>query len=155
MAKLQITRLFVGLFLAGTLTAPSFGQSPAARPPGSASAAASQRRDIDLLARAEQRVAALRARLLELQMKQVDLQNRVDDLEYQLSPERIQQALLFVGSVRPMEELRDALRRRIENEKSRVSRQLELVASSREQLEAEIKQADSEVERLRQRLSLR
>ena len=155
MWKLRITRLFVGLFLAVTFSAPSSGQSPAGRPPGSASTAASERRDLDLLARAEQRAAALHARLLELQMKQVDLQSRLDDLEYQLSPERIQQALLFVGSVRPMDELRDALRRRIESEKSRVNKQLELLVSRREQLESAINQADSELERLRQRLSSR
>jgi hypothetical protein len=151
----QITRLVVGLFVAGTLTAPSFGQSSAGRPPSSASTAAAERRDLDLLARAEQRAGALRARLLELQIKQVDLQSRLDDLEYQLSPERIQQALMFVGSVRPMAELRDALRRRIENEKSLVNKQLELLVARREQLEAAINLADSEVERLRQRLSLR
>jgi phage shock protein A len=107
---------------------------------------------LDALGRAEQRVEALRARLLETQMKEMELQDRLDDLDYQLRPERIQQALAFVGSVRPMDELRYALRVRLENLKARVNKQLELLVENRERLEASITEAEMNVERLRQQL---
>ncbi len=159
MAKLQIKPFLAGLFLVVALTAPSFGQSPAGRPPASSNKAASEKRapslaELELLARAEERADAMSSRLLELQMREADLQGRLEDLDYQLTPESIQQALLFIASVRPLDELRDALRARIENEKNRLSRQLELLASSRERLEGAIEDAEAEVGRLRQRLNL-
>jgi hypothetical protein len=43
---------------------------------------------------------------------------------------------------------------RLENEKARVNKLLEFLASSRERLEAEISRTDEELERIRQRLSL-
>jgi hypothetical protein len=51
-----------------------------------------------------------------------------------------------------MDELRDALRARLEGEKARVSNMLELLAARRERLEVAIAEADARVERLRQRL---
>jgi len=48
-----------------------------------------------------------------------------------------------------MDELRDALRIRLESEKARVNKQLDLLASTRERLEAAIREA--ELERVRQR----
>ena len=53
--------------------------------------------------------------------------------------------------MRPMDELRDALRIRLESEKARVNKQLDLLASTRERLEAAIREADAELERVRQR----
>jgi septal ring factor EnvC (AmiA/AmiB activator) len=110
--------------------------------------------DVELLTRAENRSDALRAQLLDLQMKEIDLQARLDDLDYRLKPESINQALVFVGSVRPLDELRDDLRARIESEKTRVNAQLELLASTQARIEAAISDADSECARLRQRLRL-
>jgi predicted nuclease with TOPRIM domain len=88
-------------------------------------------------------------------MRELDLQTRVDDLDYQLTPDSIQRALAFVGSVRPMDELRDALRVRLESEKARLNKQFELLESRRGRLEAAISEADADVERLRQRLGSR
>jgi hypothetical protein len=56
-------------------------------------------------------------------MKEIELQAQLEDLDYRLLPENIQKALAFVGSVRPMDELREALRIRIENEKVSVAKQ--------------------------------
>ena len=85
-------------------------------------------------------------------MREAELQDRLAELDYQLRPERIQRALAFVGSVRPMDELRDALRQKIESQKARVSRQLELLAADRARLEIATGEAEKQVERLRQRM---
>jgi phage shock protein A len=53
-----------------------------------------------------------------------------------------------------MDELRNELRQRLEDEKARVKEQVELLASSRERLEVEIRRAKEEIERLRQQLGL-
>lgn len=120
-------------------------------------AASSQRSrdmvEIETLMQVEHRAHALRAQLMDLQMKEIELQALLEDLDYRLLPENIQRTLALVGSVRPMDELRDALRIRIENVKTRVNRQLEILASSRERLESAVSEADVEVELLRQRLN--
>ena len=100
------------------------------------------------------RAESLRAKLFDLQLQELDLQAHLDELDYRMTPDGIQRALAFVGSVRPLDELRNALRIRLEGEKARVNRQLELLASSRERLEEAIRDADAEIERLRQRSSL-
>ena len=112
------------------------------------------RSDRELLTRAENRVDALRPQLINLQMKEAELQSRIDELDYQMKPESIQRALAFVGSARPMDELRTALRARLEKERSRTSEQLELLAATRAKLEAAIRDAAAECTRLRQRLNL-
>jgi chromosome segregation ATPase len=106
-----------------------------------------------MLARAEQRADSLRERLSDLQDRQLELQGRLEDIEYDITPERIQQALAFVGSVRPMDELREARRTRLETEKARINKQLELLDARGRRLEASIAQADRDVEMLRQRLN--
>jgi hypothetical protein len=80
----------------------------------------------------------------------MSLHARLDDLDYQLTPEAIQRALAFVGSPRPMDEFREALRIRLESQKARVHRQLEL-SSNRERLESAIRETEADLERLRQR----
>lgn len=112
------------------------------------------RADVEMLMRAENRMDSLRAQLINLQMREIELQARIDELDYQMRPESIQQALAFVGSVRPMDELRANLRARLEKEKARTNAQLELLASTRAKLEAAIRDAEAECARLRQLLRL-
>lgn len=109
--------------------------------------------DAEMLARAENRADALRDQLVNLQMREIELQARLDELEYRMKPEAIQQTLAFVGSVRPMDELRSNLRVRLEREKNRINTQLDLLEATRVKLEAAIRDADAECERLRQRLA--
>jgi hypothetical protein len=111
--------------------------------------------EIEMLVRAEHRAETLQEQLLDLQMKEINLHAQLEDLDYWLLPENTQKALAFVGSVRPMDELRDSLRIRIENEKARVNRQLEILVSRRERLETAASEADMEVEFLRRRLNSR
>lgn len=176
----HIKRFLIGLFTALLLAAPGFAQMATAQQPPPAgkgepgqglkgkpvmidrvadSFTARDHRDqaqidVELLTRAENRSDALRAQLLDLQMREIDIQARLDDLDYRLKPESINQALVFVGSVRPMDELRDDLRARLESEKTRTNAQLELLASTQARIEAAISDADSECARLRQRLRL-
>ena len=158
MCKLQITRSLAVLFLALALGATGFAQSAGSQPPdeGEKAAPKSHARGLierDVLARAEERAESLRTRLFELSMQELELQNQLDYLDFRLTPDSIQRALAFIGSPRPMDELRDGLRARLENEKERVNKRLELLGASRERLEAEIKRADAEVERIRERLN--
>ncbi|HJQ68304.1 MAG TPA: hypothetical protein VKA70_05005 [Blastocatellia bacterium] len=143
MFKIQIKRSLAGLFLALALGSAAFAQSSESRPPEGR----------DNAARAEERAESLRARLFEVQMQELDLQNQLDYLDFRLTPDSMQRALAFIGSPRPMDELRDGLRARLESEKQRVNKRLEFLVASRERLEAEIKRADAEVERIRQRSS--
>ncbi|HEX5736018.1 MAG TPA: hypothetical protein VF131_24540 [Blastocatellia bacterium] len=156
MCKIQITRLLAGLFMALALGSTALAQSSESRPPDERenTTVKSQAKGLierDTLARAEERAESLRARLFEVQMQELDLQNQLDYLDFRLTPDSIQRSLAFIGSARPMDELRDGLRARLENEKERVNKRLEFLTASRERLEAEIKRMDAEVERIRQR----
>jgi|ERR1044072_6522 len=157
MCNLQITRLVAGLFLALALGTQGFAQSPKSQSSDefetiTLKAQANGLISHEILVRAEGRAEALRAKLFDLQMQELELQAYLEYLDYRLTPECIQRSLALVGTVRPMDELRDALRKGLENEKARVNKVLDLLAASRERLEAAIKGADAEVERLRQRL---
>lgn len=107
--------------------------------------------DLERLSRAEQRAEAFRAQLRDVQAKEADLQSRAEQIEYDLKPENIERSTAFVGTTRP-DEVRETRRRQLENEKTRVRAQLDLLLTSRTRLESAIALADTEVERLRARL---
>ena len=158
MRKIKQTRILAGLFLALALAArgsaqSSEDQSPRERGGRPLKTQAGILIDLEILTRAEERAEALRAKMFDIQMQEIGLQARIDELDYRLRPENIQRALAFVGSVRPMDELRADLRESLEKEKARVNTRLELLVSGRERLEAAIGRADAEVERLRQLLT--
>jgi len=110
--------------------------------------------ELEMLTRAEHRAEAFRAQLLDLRMQEVELQARLEDLDYLLRAESIQKAVAFVGSVRPMDEVRNELRTRLDNEKGRVGRQLELLGEAQARLEAAFRDAEAACLRLRKRLGL-
>jgi hypothetical protein len=148
MAKLKIFHIAILLtFIAAPVLAQTAAKTDQ-REKVASRASSQNARNLGLLSRAEERAATLQTRLLELQMREVELQARIAELEYQASPESIQRSLVFVGSVRPMDELRDALRKRFEEEKARVSKQLELLTASRQRLEASLAAAQTEIQRL-------
>jgi chromosome segregation ATPase len=107
--------------------------------------------DLERLSRAEQRAEALRSQMRDVQMKEADLQARADQIDIELRPENIERATAMTGSVHP-EEAREARRRLLENERSRIRSQLELMTQSRIRLDTAIATADTEAERIRQRL---
>jgi archaellum component FlaC len=113
----------------------------------------SQRQLVDLerLSRAEQRSASLWKELREIESQQNDLQARVEEISYAMKPENIERSVAGYGTTRP-EELREQRRKQLENEKTRIEKQLEQLAANHTRLEQAIAGADAEVERLRKRL---
>jgi predicted nucleic acid-binding Zn-ribbon protein len=108
--------------------------------------------DMERLTRAEQRAESLRAQQLDTESKLADAQSRLDQIEYQLRPENIERAAGY-GTVHP-EEAREARRRQLESERSRVLTQVKILETSRTRLETSVATADAEVDTLRQRIEL-
>lgn len=108
--------------------------------------------DMERLTRAEQRAESLRAQQLDTESKLADAQSKLDQIEYQLRPENIERAAGY-GTVHP-EEAREARRRQLESEKSRVLVQVKILETSRTRLETSVATADAEVDTLRQRIEL-
>lgn len=107
--------------------------------------------DLERLSRAEQRAEGFRAQLRDVQAKEADLQSRLEQIEYDIRPENIERNTAIYGTTRP-DELRETRRRQLENERTRIRSQLDLMLTSRTRLESAIALADTEVERLRARL---
>jgi chromosome segregation ATPase len=107
--------------------------------------------DMERLSRAEQRAEALRTQQRDVLEKEGLLQARLEQIEFNLKPENIDRSVSTFGSTRP-EEARDARRRALESEKTRVQAQIELYATSRQRLETAIINADLEVDKLRRRI---
>ena len=93
-----------------------------------------------------ERAARLRAQLVEVETKQAELQARLGSLEEDLKSENIEHSLAAIGSTHP-EELREARRRQLEIQKKSIQSQLEILAASRNRLEAAIASADAETYR--------
>jgi hypothetical protein len=93
-----------------------------------------------------ERAARLGVQLAEIETKQVELQARLGSLEEDLKPENIEHSLVGIGSTHP-EELREARRRQLEIQKKSIQTQLEILATSRNRLEAAIASADAETYR--------
>jgi hypothetical protein len=108
--------------------------------------------DMERLTRAEQRAESLRAQQLDTESKLADAQSKLEQIEYQLRPENIERAAGY-GTTHP-EEAREARRRQLENEKSRVLAQTKILETSRARLETSVATADAEVDNLRQRIEL-
>jgi chromosome segregation ATPase len=96
--------------------------------------------------RAQEKAASLRAQLAEVEAKQAELQTRLQNLDEQLKPEKIESALAGVGSTRP-EDLREQRRRQLEIERNGVRAQLDLLATSHSRLETAIATADGDAYR--------
>jgi DNA repair exonuclease SbcCD ATPase subunit len=110
------------------------------------------RLDMDRLTRAEQRSESLRAQQVDVESKLADLQSKLEQIEYQLKPESIERVGGF-GTVHP-EEARDARRRQLENERSRVLAQIKILETSRARLETSVAAADAEVDALRRKIEM-
>ena len=110
--------------------------------------------DMERLTRAEQRAEQLRAQLMDIQTKIADYEAKLEQIEFALRPENIEAATAGYGSTRP-EATREARRKQLEGEKSRVQVQLKLAETSRSRLEVAVANADSEVDLLRAKLNQR
>jgi chromosome segregation ATPase len=107
--------------------------------------------EMDRLTRAEQRAENLRAQQLDTETKLADVQSRLDQIEFAVKPENIERATATYGSTRP-EEAREALRRQLDAERSRLQNQVKLLENNRRRLEAAVTSADAEVDLLRRRI---
>ena len=107
--------------------------------------------DMERLTRAETRAESLRAQLREVLEKSSNLQARVEEIDYAVKPENIERSVGVYGTTRP-EELREARRRQLESERTRLQTQLATLETSRVRLELAIATADREVDMLRERL---
>jgi hypothetical protein len=107
--------------------------------------------NLDLLTRAEQRAEMLRKQLLELIEKETTYRSRIAQLDEEMRPDNVERALNPYGTTRTTE-LRETRRRVLENERRGFESLLNLTSFSRVRLEEDVKQADSLVSKLRQRL---
>lgn len=107
--------------------------------------------DMERLTRAEQRAENLRSQQVEVESKLADLQSRLEGVEYSMKPENIERAQATYGSTRP-EEVREARRRQLVNERSRLLAQIKILETSKVRLESAVATADAEVDLLRRRL---
>src|ERR1700752_4853349 len=105
-----------------------------------------------ILAQAEQRAEGLRRQLLDLIEKETLYRSRLTQLEEDLRPESLERAMSTYGTTRTAE-IRDARRRVLEAERRGFQNLLTLTIESRGRLESEVRQADTLVERLRQRVN--
>ncbi len=107
--------------------------------------------DMERLTRAEQRAENLRMQQVDVESKLADLQSRLEQTEYAMKPENIERSNAGYGSVRP-EDLREARRRALEGERTRLLAQIKILETSRVRLEQALVTADAEVDLLRRRL---
>lgn len=107
--------------------------------------------DLERLTRAEQFAENLRTQLREVTDKEAQYQERLAQIEYELQPDVIQMRAAGVGTMNPSA-VRDSIQKSLERERDRISKQLELLGSSRTHLEAAVASAEAEAEKLRQRV---
>lgn len=107
---------------------------------------------LERLTRAEQRAESLRAQLRDVQAKELELEARAEQIEFDIQPSNIERAVATFGTTRP-EEAREQRRRQLESERTRIRSQLDLMTQSRLRLESAIASAESEADLLRSRLN--
>ena len=105
-------------------------------------------RDMERLTRAEQRAEQLRSQLIDVQAKISDFEAKLEQIDFALRPENIESSTAGYGSTRP-EAARDARKKQLESEKTRVQAQLKLVEGGKTRLEVAVANADNEVDLLR------
>jgi hypothetical protein len=105
----------------------------------------------DLLARAEQRAETLRRELLDRIEKETLIKSRLVQIDEDMRPENIERALNPYGTTKTSE-LRENRRRVLENDRRGFESLLNQITSSRARLEDDVRQADSLVVRIRQRV---
>jgi len=110
--------------------------------------------DMERLTKAEQRAEQIRSQLIDTQARLADLESKLDQVEYNLKPENIELVTQGMGTVHP-EEARNARKRQLENEKSRLVAQLKILETSKNRLETSVANADMEVDSLRAKLNQR
>lgn len=104
----------------------------------------------DRMTQEEQRAENLEEQLFSIAKEEANLQAQLDEVNEQLRPENIQQ-LPVLGSTRP-EEVREATRRKLSNQQSRIQAQLQLLQQSRTRLHSSISVTDMLIQNLRSQM---
>jgi TolA-binding protein len=104
----------------------------------------------DRLKTEEKRVVELEDKMMEIAEKEEGLQRRLNDVNEQLRPENIDR-LPIGGALRP-EQMRDAARRRFNEEKQHIESQLTLLQQNRTRLQASLAVTDLVIPPLRAQL---
>lgn len=107
--------------------------------------------NLDILTRTEQRAETLRKQLIELTEKENSLKARLAQVEEDVRPESIDRNINVMGTTRAPE-MRETRRRYLENERNSLQNLIQQVYQNRIRLENDVQQADTLVNRLRQRL---
>jgi len=107
--------------------------------------------DMERLTRAEQRAENLSTQLRDVQGKETELHDQLDQIEFALQPGNIERVVGTFGTTHP-EDAREQRRKQLEGQRTRIRTQLDQLAQSRTRLEAAIASADAEVELLRKRM---
>lgn len=106
----------------------------------------------DQMTKEEDRIRALQKELVELSARETPLRKRLDEIESQQQPERIERSLAGVGSTKPEEE-RDAISKRLSNERRQIQTQLDTIQASRVRNQSFITNAEESIARLKRRLA--
>lgn len=106
---------------------------------------------LELLARAEERAGTLRKQLMESIEKETTYKSRLAQMDEEVRPENVERSLSGVGTTRTAE-MREVRRRSLEIEKRGLESLMTLITQNRARLEEDVRQADSQVSRIRQRL---
>jgi predicted RNase H-like nuclease (RuvC/YqgF family) len=106
----------------------------------------------DLMIKEEDRIRSLQSELSDGAAKETALNKRLDEIEKEQNPDRIQRSMAGVGSMRPEEE-REAVAHKLSNEKRNIQSQLETLRSTRTRISGLIANAEASISRLKQRLS--
>lgn len=107
--------------------------------------------NLDILTRAEQRAESLRKQLFEIIEKQNTLQGKLDQINYDLTPDSIERYSATIGSLRP-ELVRENRKKTLENEKRTTESLLAQITITRARLEQDVERADFMVDKLRAKL---
>jgi hypothetical protein len=122
-----------------------------AKPAGANDQQRSVALSLELLSRAEERAGILRKQLIELIEKETTYKSRLAQIDEDARPENVERALSGVGTTRTAE-LREVRRRSLDIEKRGLESLLGISTQTRSRLEEDVRQADSLVSRIRQRL---
>lgn len=106
----------------------------------------------DLMIKEEDRTRSLQSDLNDIAAKETALNKRLDEIERELRPDRIERSMAGVGSTRPEEE-REAIMTKLSNEKRQIQNQLETLRSTRARIPSLIANAEASLSRLKQRLA--
>jgi uncharacterized protein YlxW (UPF0749 family) len=106
----------------------------------------------DLMIKEEDRIRGLQSDLNDIAAKETALNKRLDEIEKEQRPDRIERGMAGVGLTHPEQE-REAIMTKLSNEKRQIQNQLETLRATRARIPSLIANAEASISRLKQRLA--